>query len=119
MTNEQRACMAFICGVKANAVLYKNIIHDYTLHKDCFFVVYEWETDNIRIYDMERNCIIQGESTLFFNFHDGGYTSIEWEDKNFTGFDYKSQSHYMGLVQDNLIQIFDYETSQYYLYELK
>ncbi len=119
MTNDQRACMAFICGVKANAVLYKNIIHDYTQHKDYLFMVYEWEENNIRIYDIERNCIVQGEPTLLFNYYDGTYISLEWDGKDFRGFDYKSQNYYVGTVVEERIQIYDYETTEFYLYELR
>lgn len=118
MTNDRRACIAFICGVKINSVLHKNIILDCKRHKYYPFMIYDWDNTNIRIYDFERNCIIQGKPTLLFDFHDATYITIEWGENDFRGFDFHSQSFYTGFIVGNKIQILDYETSELYLYEL-
>lgn len=120
MTDKKRACMAFICGMKVNPSFYrKYIVEKSNAYKFYSYLLYDWTNSNIRIFDIERNGFIQGKPSLLFDYTDDSYITLDWNGNSFRGFDYKSQSHYMGLVQDNLIQIFDYETSQYYLYELK
>lgn len=118
MKNDKRACIAFVCARKVNASLHKKILLDIGSYKYSVYLIDDWSVDNIRVFDMDRNSYIQGTSTLLYDYADGYYISIEWNNNHFQGFDYNSETYFSGIVENEQIQIFDYEDSNYYLYKL-
>lgn len=118
MTNDKRACVAFICGIKVNASLHKNMLLDVSTYKYSIYLINEWNSNHIQIFDVERNAYVLWKDNLIFDYADENYFSLELSGNNFQGFDYKSCSYFSGMVEGRKIQIYDYEDSTYYLYEL-
>lgn len=51
---------------------------------------------------------------MYANYH----VTIEWNKSKFQGFDYESQCYFTGKVDNQNIEMFDYENASYFLYQM-
>lgn len=116
MTDSKRACIAFVCGLKINALLCGNCVFDYENNKYCYFS--HKENANLMIADYSRNNYLQGVLPTLFDFASGTYITLNVKNDSFQGFDYESGHYYTGNMTENNIHIYDYEQSSYYTYRI-
>ena len=95
MTNDKRACIAFICGMKVNPYRKKQMVFDYSKGEYFHFLVMHRSISGIHVFDYQRNGHVK-----------------------FQGFDYESQCYFTGKVDNQNIEMFDYENASYFLYQM-
>jgi len=116
MTDGKRACIAFVCGLKINALLCGNCVFDYKNNKYRYYI--NIGNSNFTVYDYGRNCYLNGDLPNLFDYSSGHYITLNVKDKSFQGFDYESGHYYVGDVMEREICIYDYEQSSYYRYRM-
>lgn len=118
MTNDKRACIAFICGIKVNPYRNRQIIFDIASGRYYHFMIMHRSNSNIHIYEYQMNRHIQGTFDMLFDYRSSYYLNITWNGCHFNGFDYETQCYFMGKVNNDRIELLDYETTSYYIYQI-
>ena len=54
MTNDKRACIAFICGMKVNPYRKKQMVFDYSKGEYFHFLVMHRSISGIHVFDYQR-----------------------------------------------------------------
>ena len=104
MTNDKRACIAFICGMKVNPYRKKQMVFDYSKGEYFHFLVMHRSISGIHVFDYQRNGHVKGAFDMLFDYVANYHVTIEW---NFTG-----------KVDNQNIEMFDYENASYFLYQM-
>ncbi|OAB79567.1 hypothetical protein [Cochleicola gelatinilyticus] len=120
MKEELRKSIAFIAAM---TLIDENVesVFDY---KDVKFSTFtgEYDKDSIKIYDFERECIVEGYlSDEKYNLYDYGQNAyIDFEiyenGRKFKGYSYSTGSFYEGVVDGNMIEFYDFGTMETYSY---
>lgn len=118
MTDDKRACIAFICGTKANPYRKKQMVLDYSRSEYFHFLVIHRSVSDIHVFDYQRNGHVKGTFDMLFDYESAYYITIEWNNWEFNGFDYESQCYFTGKVDKQNIEMFDYESGGYFLYQM-
>lgn len=93
MTNDKRACIAFICGMKVNPYRKKQMVFDYSKGEYFHFLVMHRSISGIHVFDYQRNGHVKGAFDMLFDYVANYHVTIEWNKSKFQGFDYESQCY--------------------------
>ena len=118
MTNDKRACIAFICGMKVNPYRKKQMVFDYSKGEYFHFLVMHRSISGIHVFDYQRNGHVKGAFDMLFDYVANYHVTIEWNKSKFQGFDYESQCYFTGKGDNQNIEMFDYENASYFLYQM-
>lgn len=118
MTNDKRACIAFICGMNVNPYRNKQMVFDYSKGEYFHFLVMHRSISGIHVFDYQRNGHVKGAFDMLFDYVANYHVTIEWNKSKFQGFDYESQCYFTGKVDNQNIEMFDYENASYFLYQM-
>lgn len=115
MTDEKRAAIAFICGIK---FISKNInyLYDSTRNKYCFYMLQHVDRNNISVYDFDTKNVIMGRLPQLFDYATGSFLHIGFKDKKAQGFDYQTSNFFSASVSNRTITIFDYKENNFFCY---
>ena len=89
MTNDKRACIAFICGMKVNPYRNKQMVFDYSKGEYFHFLVMHRSISGIHVFDYQRNGHVKGAFDMLFDYVANYHVTIEWNKSKFQGFDYE------------------------------
>ena len=68
MTNDKRACIAFICGMKVNPYRNKQMVFDYSKGEYFHFLVMHRSISGIHVFDYQRNGHVKGAFDMLFDY---------------------------------------------------
>lgn len=102
MTNDKRACIAFICGMKVNPYRKKQMVFDYSKGEYFHFLVMHRSISGIHVFDYQRNGHVKGAFDMLFDYVANYHVTIEWNKSKFQGFDYESQCYFTGKVDNHV-----------------
>ena len=85
MTNDKRACIAFICGMKVNPYRKKQMVFDYSKGEYFHFLVMHRSISGIHVFDYQRNGHVKGAFDMLFDYVANYHVTIEWNKSKFTG----------------------------------
>ncbi len=115
MTDDKRAAIAFICGIK---FISRNInyLYDCTRNKYCFYILQHVDKNQISVYDFDTKNIIMGRLPQLFDYATRSYLHIDFKDKKAQGFDYQTSNFFSVSVSKLTITVFDYKENNFFSY---
>ena len=115
MTDDKRAAIAFICGIK---FISRNInyLYDYTRNKYCFYILQHVDKNQISVYDFDTKNIIMGKLPQLFDYATRSYLHIDFKDKKAQGFDFQTSNFFSVSVSKLTITVFDYKENNFFSY---
>lgn len=116
MTDDKRACLAFICGIKCLPYANIRMVLDVSRNKLCHYNVLQNSAMEIHLFDYNRHNYVRGTYSELFDYSSCSYFNILWNKRKIIGFDYQSKSHFCVYVNNTNIEILDYENQISYNY---
>lgn len=115
MNSESRACVAYIaaslCGARSS------FVYDYSQAKYKNISGHA-QSNNVSIYDHDRNCYISGLPTNLYDYGSKSYIQLNMNTSQFNGYDFATSNHFSGSVNGNVVSIYDYGSSSHYNYSV-
>lgn len=114
MNNEKRAALAFVCGNRYRGIIATRL-YDHSRNK---YLSYNLQKDasGFNMFDYDRNSYLNGNENQLFDFFTKSYIQIYFNEQLFSGFDFQSSTSFYGIINGNLISIYDHQFGKYFNY---
>jgi hypothetical protein len=112
MREETRRAAVYIAATKV-AAKQKGLIYDH----DCgrYTVM---SGDSSHAFDHEARAHITESGDFLYHHGTQSYISLTVNGCNFSGYDYRSNGHFMGSVRGGTVQLYDYAEGRYFNYNV-
>lgn len=115
MEQKKRACIAIISAAIINHKDYSNVF-DFSTATYSPVQVNLMANGYISAFDYSRGGYISGCANSLFDYITSSYIYMNVVGQQIYGFDYHTGTHFLAVVTDNAVSIYDYKTNQWHYY---